>query len=52
MNEFVNLNDSQYAAPPALTDEQLEKLLETKPDGEIIISTDDADEAEEDKVLN
>lgn len=52
MNEFVNLNDSQFATPAPLTDEQLEKLLESAPAGEAIVSTDDGDEAEEDKILN
>lgn len=36
-------------APAPMTQEDLEKLLAMKP---ILMSTDDADEAEEDKVLN
>lgn len=49
MSDFINLNDSKYlATPPAgMSDAELEKLLATKPvDGEIFISTDDADEDE------
>lgn len=47
MNDFVNLNAAVEA--PKLTDEQLAKLLETKPvDGEVVgfVTTDDTDESE------
>lgn len=52
MNEFTNLNSKYDDAPIVtgvpLTDEEMAKLLAAK----AVISTDDADETEEDRVLN